>query len=145
MQVKTVKDAWNLANRLFTTDYELNEQATKNAGYKIYSSTKKEVNAWISDLNNRLELNYSNGSSESIWIEERNVKDTVAIVGLYSERTVFGDVKVKEVKEVTYHYVHGLVNKTLEDGRFGIEITTSDPVQTIVSLGCENIAYIRFE
>lgn len=64
MQVKTVKDAWNLANRLFTTDYELDEQATKNAGYKVYSSTAKEVNAWISDLNNRLELNYPNGSSE---------------------------------------------------------------------------------
>lgn len=144
MQVKTVKDAWDLANRLFPTDYELDEQASKNAGYSIYTSTGEGVNAWISSLNDRLELNHPDGRSENIWIEELQPKDTVAIVGVYGERTVFGEVKVNEVREITYHYVQGIVNKTLDDGRFGVEITTKDPVDSVTSFGCENVAYIRF-
>ena len=28
------------------------------------------MNAWISDLGNRLELNYNDGKSENIWIEQ---------------------------------------------------------------------------
>ena len=70
MIVSSVKEAWKLANKLFPTDYKKDEERSSRAGYPIYHSTADGVNAWISDLGNRLELNYSNGESESIWIEE---------------------------------------------------------------------------
>lgn len=68
MIVSSVKEAWELASRLFPTDYEKDEDRSSRAGYPIYYSTAEGMNAWISDLNNRLELNYSNGESENIWI-----------------------------------------------------------------------------
>ena len=70
MKVSSVKEAWELANKLFPTDYKKDEERSSRAGYPIYHSTADGVNAWISDLGNRLELNYSNGESENIWIEE---------------------------------------------------------------------------
>ncbi len=70
MIVSSVKEAWKLANKLFPTDYKKDEERSSRAGYPIYHSTADGVNAWISDLGNRLELNYSNGESENIWIEE---------------------------------------------------------------------------
>lgn len=69
MIVSSVKEAWELANRLFPTDYEKDEERSSHAGYPIYHSTAEDMNAWISDLGNRLELNYSYGS-ENIWIEQ---------------------------------------------------------------------------
>ena len=70
MKVSSVKQAWELANRLFPTAYEKDEERSRRAGYPIHHSTAEGVNAWISDLGNRLELNYPNGESENIWIEE---------------------------------------------------------------------------
>ncbi|CAK7008482.1 MAG: hypothetical protein ENTB_01363 [Enterocloster aldenensis] len=138
--VKNIKEAWELAARLFPVDYVLDDARTERAGYPIWHTTAEGVNAWISDLTTRLELNYPNGSTENIWIEQK--KDTVAVVGMYQEKTVFGDVKVKEVKEITYHNIQGIVNKTLDDGRFGIVLTLNDGE---ASFGCESVAYIRFE
>lgn len=69
MKVSSVKEAWELANRLFPTDYEKDEERSIRAGYPIFYSTANGVNAWISDLGNRLELNYADGKLENIWIE----------------------------------------------------------------------------
>lgn len=70
MKVSSVKEAWKLADRLFPTAYKKDEQSSSNAGYPIYRSTAEGVNAWISDLGNRLELNYQDKPSENIWIEQ---------------------------------------------------------------------------
>ena len=69
--VKTMQDAWEMANRFFPTDYELDKYASDRAGYSVYKSTKSD-NAWISDLATRLELNYANGDTMNIWIETGN-------------------------------------------------------------------------
>lgn len=143
MKVTTIKEAWELANRLFPTECKYDEQGSKNTGYPIYMSTKEGSNAHISDLGVRLELNYDDRPSENIWIEEKMKKDNVVIVGVYVERPVFGEVKVTEVEEITYHHVQGMVNKTLEDGRFGIEISLDN--NEVASFGCESVVYIRFE
>lgn len=139
IKVDSKKAAWELANRLFPSDYAQDERGTKNAGYPIYKSTNPEMNAWISDLGDRLELNYPNGHSENIWIETS--ADIVAFVGMYFDETVFGEVKVRKVKEVVYHRVMGVVNKVLDDGRFGIEISFGN--NDVASFGCENVAYVR--
>lgn len=142
IKVDSKESAWNLANRLFPTDYALDEEISTKAGFNIYYSTV-DVSAWISDLGDRLELNYSSGSFDNIWIETEQPKDTIAVVGMYVDRKIFGDVVIKEVKEVTYHKVQGITNGPLDDGRSGVTVHLSD--DECASFGCENVAYIRFE
>lgn len=61
-------EAWNIANSIFPTDYEYDQILTMNAGYPIYGTTVIDRPfIWISDLNNRLELNLDN--CETIWID----------------------------------------------------------------------------
>ena len=72
MKARDKKEAWYLADKLFPTDYAYDEEKSRAAGYDIYSSEADGVDAWISDLNDRIELNYPNGSSENIWIEDDN-------------------------------------------------------------------------
>lgn len=139
IKVSSREEAWRLADRLFPSDYEL-EPLDKKIGHSIYRSTKPGESAWISDLGSRLELNYPNGSSENIWIETG--MDIVVFVGMYEEQPVFGNLVIKNVREIPYHHVKGLVHKELEDGRFGIEITFGE--DRTVSFECENVAYIRF-
>ena len=143
MTVKTRSDAWVLVSRLFQEDLKLAPDSERTAGYKIYRSAQEKSDARICDLNDRLEVTYQDGMTENIWIEDLIEHDTIAVVGLYVEKTVFGEVKVREIKEVTYHYVQGMVNKTLDDGRFGVELTL--PNGDTATFGCENVAYIRFE
>ena len=51
MKVTTVKEAWNMVNRIFPYDYVLDEQRSERAGYKIYmSTTYPDGYAWICDL-----------------------------------------------------------------------------------------------
>lgn len=70
MKVRSRQEAWNKADVIFTTDYIKDEVRSERAGYDIYYSTAKSVNAWISDLGNRLEVNLETGETINIWIEE---------------------------------------------------------------------------
>lgn len=69
MTVNTRREAWNTANEIFPTDYIKNDAQSTAAGYDVYTSTAAGVNAWISDLGNRLEINLENGKTINIWIE----------------------------------------------------------------------------
>ncbi len=82
MKVCTVKEAWDLAARLFPGDYALDSSSVTRAGYEIYRSVRMDSNARICDLNDRLELNYDDGRSENIWIEERMAKGNALVVGV---------------------------------------------------------------
>lgn len=58
--VKTREQAWNIANRLFPTDYERDADSSSRAGYPIYETTATDedhAGFHISDLNTSLELN----------------------------------------------------------------------------------------
>ncbi len=68
MTAQSTFKAWEIANEIFPTDYMKDEQASKNAGYPIYKSTAQGVSAWISDLENRLEVNFPDGKSVNNWI-----------------------------------------------------------------------------
>lgn len=70
MKVNSKEQAWIEADKLFPTDYIKDEARSKNAGYDIYYSTCDGVNAWISDLEDRLEVNLETGETVNIWIEE---------------------------------------------------------------------------
>lgn len=70
MEVNSKEQAWIEADKLFPTDYIKDETKSENAGYDIYCSTCDGVNAWISDLDSKLEVNLENGETVNIWIEE---------------------------------------------------------------------------
>jgi hypothetical protein len=70
MKVNSREQAWREADNLFPTDYIKDEKKSDAAGYDIYCSTCDGTNAWISDLDNRLEINLTTGETVNIWIEE---------------------------------------------------------------------------
>lgn len=70
MKVNSREQAWIEADNLFPTDYIKDEMKSEAAGYDIYYSTCEGVNAWISDLEDRLEINLATGETVNIWIEE---------------------------------------------------------------------------
>lgn len=70
MKANSREQAWREADKLIPTDYIKDEKKSDAAGYDIYYSTCEGVNAWISDLGNRLEINLATGETVNIWIEE---------------------------------------------------------------------------
>ena len=70
MKVKSKQEAWRKADVIFPTDYMKDDIRSNRAGYDIYYSTAAGVNAWISDLGDRLEVNLENGEAVNIWIDE---------------------------------------------------------------------------
>ena len=69
MTVTSIRDAWAEVRKIFPTDYEYSIERSERAGYPIYYSKASGVNAWISDLGNRLEVNLPDGESVNIWIQ----------------------------------------------------------------------------
>lgn len=72
LKVKNMAEAWKLAGQIFPTDYEKDVERSKGAGYPIYSSTEVGRNYdYICDLNDRLEINLSDGNrTVNIWIDQ---------------------------------------------------------------------------
>lgn len=71
MKARTIKEAWEEANKIFPYDYQKDEFSSENAGYPIYRSTALDhPDNWISDLGTRLEVNTEDGKTVTIWIEE---------------------------------------------------------------------------
>lgn len=67
--------ALQVAFRLFPYSTTLDSERSKNAGYPIYYATDygTEVdNAYICDLNSRIELNYPDGRTEHIHVEDED-------------------------------------------------------------------------
>ena len=69
MTVTSIRDAWAEVQKIFPTRYEHDANRSERAGYPIYYSTASDVNAWISDLGNHLEVNLPDGKSVNIWIQ----------------------------------------------------------------------------
>ena len=115
MTVTSIKDAWNEAQRIFPTDYAEDKQRSKRAGYPIYHSTADGVNAWISDLGNRLEVNLPDGESVNIWIEAPVEKPEEAAPVLSEERKEVA----RRLQRITFYYteeyVEDLAKKEKED------------------------------
>lgn len=71
MKAKNTAEAWTMANEIFPTDYMKDSSRSEAAGYDIYFTTAAGKNAWISDLNDRLELNMDDGRTINIWSENK--------------------------------------------------------------------------
>lgn len=123
MKVTSIKDAWAEANKIFPTDYEHDASRSERAGYPIYYSTAAGVNAWISDLGNRLEVNLPDGKSVDIWIEA-HVEATTSNSTEDTEDTGSATKEerretAKRIQRLTYYYTEEYVremdNKKRED------------------------------
>lgn len=123
MTVTSIRDAWAEVQKIFPTDYEHDTSRSERAGYPIYYSTAA-VNAWISDLGNRLEVNLPDGQSVNIWIKAP--AETAAVSDSAEENEDSGSATKEERKETarriqrltywyTKEYVHEMDNKKRED------------------------------
>lgn len=61
------KSAWHIVYLLCDKGLSLDNEASKRAGYKIYSSEDRDT--YICDLETRLEINFKDGTSKNIWID----------------------------------------------------------------------------
>lgn len=99
MKVNSVKEAWQTADEIFPTDYMKDDVKSARAGYDIYTSTADGVNAWISDLGDRLEVNLADGKTVNIWIEtmpqfsEYQLADALQVISeaIYQIDDLIGD------------------------------------------------------
>lgn len=90
MKVSSKEKAWEEVNKIFPYDYEKDEKGSANAGYPIYTSTASEhPQNWISDLENRLEVNLEDGPSTNIWIEEQGEDVEVTVIAKSGETRVY--------------------------------------------------------
>lgn len=63
LKVKNMAEAWDLANMIFPTDYEKDEERSLKAGYPVYGSTAEGRHYdYICNLNDRLEINLADGN-----------------------------------------------------------------------------------
>ena len=123
MTVTSIRDAWAEVRKIFPTDYEYSTERSERVGYPIYYSKATGVNAWISDLGNRLEVNLPDGKSVSIWIEAPEEVPTTAST---EETEDNGSATKEERRETakriqrlayfyTVEYVSQMDNKKRED------------------------------
>lgn len=120
MTVTSIRDAWTEVQKIFPTRYEHDTSRSERAGYPIYYSTAADVNAWISDLGNRLEVNLPDGRSVNIWIQapvEAATSDSTEDTGSATKEE--RRETAKRIQRFTYYYtkeyVHELDNKKRED------------------------------
>jgi hypothetical protein len=115
IRVSSKNEAWKIADRLFPTDYMKDDERSKNAGYDIFFSTADGVDAWISDLNDRLELNYPNGTSENIWIENNTMTFRRLLMTTNSDTRIKVTINMFGMKFSTVHYAEHYLDLNDED------------------------------
>ena len=71
IEVNSKREAWEKVDEIFPTDYIKDEKGSEMAGYPIYRSTADgHFYDYICDLNDRLEVNLSNGNTVNVWFSE---------------------------------------------------------------------------
>lgn len=63
IHTKSKGEAWSKAADLMPCDYIHDGIRSKRAGYNVFYSTCDTVDAWVSDLGNRLKVNLPNGDT----------------------------------------------------------------------------------
>ena len=138
IKVSSKEEAWALVNRLFPSEYQMDERRSEFAGYPVYYSTKEGEDAWISDLGCRLEVTYPDGDSETVWINAPD--DVVTTLGFVKERKVFPSVTIQEVEEKCLLNLRGLTFGE-EAGKPAVKFWTSDEEGTVYF--CDEVAYVQ--
>lgn len=68
IEATSKKDAWEIVNQIFPSDYTEDSKSSEQAGYPVYRSSV-EFYDYICDLGDRLEVNLKNGCKTiNVWI-----------------------------------------------------------------------------
>ena len=130
IRVSNAREAWNVASMIFPYEYTKSNARSEAAGYPVYTADNGAY-AWISDLGDRLELNYR-AKTINIWIGD-DAKDAMLkyLQGLLDRvideetnygRTLIWDKKIDEMiacKEM----VEAIINEPVNLGVNG-KVTT---------------------
>lgn len=80
-KAETIREAWEIVNNYFPSDYMKDEESSERAGYPIYRSTvdnEKAYYNYICDLGDRLEINLVDENWKSttinVWVEDMKSK-----------------------------------------------------------------------
>lgn len=137
--VSSKKEAWELAAKLFPTDWEKDEESSERAGYPIYKSTAaNRPGFWISDLNTRLELNMgsetvnininSNNSIEDMGRDEKNTfsEELSSWLGYYTDEVItrvmdrIDEIAADKASRMMIHELH--IRETEERNGFADQL-----------------------
>lgn len=133
MKVNSTREAWEIANILFPTDYKKSHRGSEAAGYDIYASTAKYNESWISDLGNRLEVNVVSEKGEvnttNIWIEGKETKALAVTV-----KSMTGEFKEYTIENIinAQYIARNLVLAYMVRGK--VEVTTYNSNDVIVTI-----------
>lgn len=130
MRVKDRSAAWQEVDKIFPGDYELDEQRSERAGYKVYWSSREGLNAWISDLETRLEV---------------NLPDTTTVIWINSEPECDGlEVRIimKDGQNIYYPKCRNSVVNFVDNGHIKFYNIISDDGQFISSFRIDQIESI---
>lgn len=124
IKVSSRDKAWELADKLFPTDYMKDEESSGRAGYPIYESTAENgrfAGAWISDLNCTLELNIPGGivlSGEYFEDKKNHTVDTIRIdiveetkIPVIREKDTWNGASLMRVCQMHGYYNAGTVEQ----------------------------------
>ena len=100
-------EALHIAFRLFPYSTTLDHERSKNAGYPIYYATEDE-NAYICDLNSRIELNYPDGRTEHIHVEDERVTSIVRLKQLLEIFLIYGHLSMMVEDLILFKISHML-------------------------------------
>lgn len=129
-----------IADRLFPTDYIYDSRRSERAGYPVLYSTLPGCDAWISDLGCRLEINYADGTTDMIIIEEIPPQDPQPKkkTGRKTRRDVFASYGIEYKAGHIWHPVLGWLPLVLINGNSKL----GKGVWTFSSLaGCKPVTF----
>ena len=125
------KEAWNIADKLFPSDYELNSTLSEKCGYPVWTSTAdayKNTYTQIDDLNTRLEV-IINGESTYIHIDDEPEEETTE----EAKATTETENEAEETKrEITESELDEAVVEAVQeeiDAEKAEQATESEPTQ----------------
>lgn len=110
--VDTKYNAWKLINKFIGAPYLKDDKASENAGYDVYRNEEKDI--YVNDLGVRLEINYADGTTENIWIDE------------LTRKAELRETKYKNLKEKLIAKVCELIDKEEYDNIYKLLELISD-------------------
>lgn len=130
IEVTSKKDAWEIVNQIFPSDYAKDSKSSEQAGYPVYRSGM-EFYDYICDLENRLEINLKNGCKTiNVWIvepeEKKPARHVVEITEYRSCKWAKNGMRPEELKKLAQNiFSNGTITNVYHQA-YG----TNDPAVT---------------
>lgn len=130
IEVTCKKEAWEIVNQIFPSDYTEDSKSSERAGYPVYRSSV-EFYDYICDLGDRLEVNLKNGCKTiNVWIvepeEKKPARHVVEITEYRSCKWAKNGMRPEELKKLAQNiFSNGTITNVYHQA-YG----TNDPAVT---------------